>query len=169
MLLRSNMFLCDHFDNVLLKVQCGLRKGFSTQESFIAMLSKWRRNLDKSGSCGDLLNNLSKAFARIVHDFLITKLEARSFTYKALNVTKNSLSDWTHRTKAIDSYCLFLNLLIGVPKGSILVPLLFNVYVCDLFQEIVTSYADDTTPLTKGTNELTVLNDIENKALTLFG
>ena len=87
------MFLCDHFDNVLLKVQCGLRKGFSTQESFIAMLSKWRRNLDKSGSCGDLLNNLSKAFARIVHDFLITKLEARSFTYKALNVTKNSLSD----------------------------------------------------------------------------
>ena len=33
----------------------------------------------------------------------------------------------------------------------------------------MTSYADDTTPLTKGTNELTVLNDIENEALTLFG
>ena len=47
-----------------------------------------------------------------------------------------------------DSYSSFLDLLIGLPQGSV-VPLLFNIYICDLLffveEEIVTSYADDTT------------------------
>ena len=50
-----------------------------------------------------------------------------------------------------DSYSSFLDLLIGVAQGFQLGPLLFDIYICDLFffikQETVTSYADDTTPL----------------------
>ena len=61
-------------------------------------------------------------------------------------------------------------LLIGVPRGSILGPLLFNIYICDIFYLIekstVNSYADDTTHFSKGTS--VVLNDMENKRSNVF-
>ena len=98
----------------------------SGKASVIAMIEKWMWNLDKGGSCDAQWTGLSKAFDCIPHDFLTAKLEASSFTYEALNVIKNRLSDRTDRTKTNDSYSLFLDLLIRVPQGSILDPLLFN-------------------------------------------
>ena len=58
-------------DSILSKAQCGFRKGYSTQYSIIAMIEKWRRNLDQGGICGALFTDLSKAFDCLVHDFLI--------------------------------------------------------------------------------------------------
>ena len=97
------------------------------------MIEKRRQNLDKGCSCATLLTDMSKAFDCILHNFLIAKLEAYGFPYEALNVMKNFLPDRTYKTEMHDSCNLFLNLLIGVPKGSILSPLLFNIYICDLF------------------------------------
>ena len=54
----------------------------------------------------------------IVHDLLVAKLQTYGFTYEAFNVTKNYLSERTHRTKMNDFYGSLLDLLIGVPQGS---------------------------------------------------
>ena len=89
----------EYIDTVLSKVQCGFRKSFSTQYSLIAMIEKWRKNMDKGKSCAALLTDLSKAFDCIVHDFLIAKLEAYGFSYEALKVMYNYLTDRKHRTK----------------------------------------------------------------------
>ena len=128
--------------------------------------------MDKGKSCAVLFTDLSKAFDCIVHNFLIAKLEANGFSYEALKVTYNYLTDGKHRTKVNDSSSDFIDLLLGVLQGSILGPLLFNIYICDLFffveEDNVTSYADDTTPYSNGKNVVTVLENIETKGKEVF-
>ena len=87
----------EHIDTVLSKVQCGFRKGFSTQYSLIAMIEKWRKNMDKGKSCAALLTDLGKDFDCIVHDVLIAKLEACGFSYEALKIMPNYLTDRKHK------------------------------------------------------------------------
>ena len=133
------------------------------------MIEKWRRNLDQGGICGALFTDLSKAFDCFVHDYLLARLEAYGSTYESLKLINSYLTD---RTKVNSSYSSFLDLLIGVPRGPILGPLLFNIYISDLFLFIdddnVASYADDTTPYAMKENTLQVLKEIEDKSACVF-
>ena len=61
---------------LLSKYQCEFRKGYNTQYCLLAMLEKWKSSVDKGGSFGALLANLSKAFGCLSHELLIAKLHA---------------------------------------------------------------------------------------------
>ena len=82
---------------------------------------------------GILLTDLSKAFDCISHDLLIAKLKAYGFSYKSLSLIKNYLSNRYQRTKINNTFSMWLEILYGVPQGFILGPLLFNIYICDIF------------------------------------
>ena len=138
------------FENIFTKYQCGFRKGFSTQQCLLAMLEKWKRSVDNSKMFGALLTDLLKAFDCLDHELLIAKLNAYCFSLTALKLVHNYLSNRKQRTKTNSTYSSFLEIIFGIPQGSILGPLLFNIFLIDLFFIIedsdIASYADDNTP-----------------------
>ena len=80
-----------------------------------------------------ITDRLSKAFDYLSHELLIAKLHAYGFDLPALKLIQSYLSNRKQRTKINATYSSWEEILFGVPQGSILGPLLFNVFLCDLF------------------------------------
>ena len=85
------------------------------------------------GCAGALLTDLSKAFDCISHDLLIAKLAAYGFHFNALRLLHSYLSDRYQRVMVNSNYSSWSGIICGVLQGSILGPLLFNIYLSDLF------------------------------------
>ena len=109
------------------------------------MLEKWKNAVDKGKIFGALLTGLSKAFDSLSHDLLIEKLNAYGFSIPALKLVPSYLSNRKHRTKINNAYSSWEEILFGVPQGSILWPILFSIFLSDLFLTDFASYADDNT------------------------
>ena len=135
------------------------------------MLEKWKRSLDGGKAFGALLTDLSKAFDYLDHELLIAKLNAYGFSLPALRLINDYLFNRRQRTRIGNSFSDWCEAILGVLQGSILGPLLFNIFLADVFLVLkdvdIANFADDNTPF-KSANNIDELIDSLEKASSNF-
>ena len=109
--------------------------------------------------------DLSKASDCVPRNLLIAKLEAYRLKKNALKLVYSYLTNRTQRVEIGSSYSSPKNILIGVPQGSVLGPLLFNIFITDLFymdlESEISNFADDTAIYTCDTSVDVVMIKLE--------
>ena len=89
-----------------------------------------------------------------------------------MRLAQNYLSNRKQRSKINSDFSSWEDILLGIPQGSILGPLLFRIFLCDIFfimnETDFASYADDDTPYVAGNNIEDVIIKLQNASLTLF-
>ena len=159
------------FDFLLSKYQCGIHRGYNAQHCLIILVGKWKKSVDNGGAFGALLTDLSKTFDYLP-ELLIGKLDAYGFDKSSLKLIHSYLSNRKQRVKINDRYSSWSEILFGVPQGSILGPLLFSIFMCDMFYFLedfdIANCADDSTSYCAGKSAEFVVNNLEHSSTILF-
>ena len=126
------------------------RRGHNTATVMIAMRDDIQRTMQRDEVTIAVLADFSKAFDTVSYPTVLRKLYSQGFFKNYLRWVTSYLTGRQQFVQIDDVMCNPTNISFGVPQGSILGPVLFNLYVNDLsetFDSTITShqYADDTT------------------------
>ena len=162
--------ISEYFETVLSKFQCGFQKGYSTQDCLLAMIENCKKALDQGNEYGALLHDLSKSFDCLPHDLIVAKVHAYGFSIDSLKLVNSYLTEHKQRVKINDQFSSWLDIVVGVPQRSILGPLLFNIFLCDmfLFCNDFANFADDNTPYYIGKTPEEVISQLERSSKSIF-
>lgn len=131
--------------------QSGFRKNFSTSTSLVGILNDIRVNEENDRATCVALLDFSRAFDTINHSMLLAKLNYIGVSESGVNFFRDYLRSREACVmvvrQSVKHYSEFTPFDQGVPQGSIVSPLLFSIYVADMYKVIkhatLQQYADD--------------------------
>lgn len=162
--------LVDHLDNnnIICNNQHGFRRGRSTTSAVLTVTDSILRSFDGNKYSLAVFIDLSKAFNMVDHKLLLDKLNLMGVRGVAFDWFKNYL----HQRKQyvnfnnVNSDYKFIER--SVPQGSILGPILFNIYINDIVETVqnvnITLFADDCCIFYSHT-DLNILKELVNSDL----
>jgi hypothetical protein len=156
-----------HFEKYFNEKLSAYRQGTGCEHVIINIVEDWKKALDNDKIVGSLLMDLSKAFDCLPHQLLIAKLKAYGFNLNACKLLASYLSNRKQRVKYYGVTSDWSLTKKGIPQGSVLGPLMYNVFVNDLLFDInesIYNYADDNTIAVIGNNMSDVLGRLESAA-----
>ena len=134
--------------NLFSDCQYGFHKGRSNGDLLAFLTESWSSSCKNFNETFTVGLDISKAFNRVWHKSLISKLSSYGFNPSLCTFISNFLSDRSIAA-AVDDHCSFPKTInSGVPQGSVLPPTLFLLFtndILDLTQCPIHSYTDDTT------------------------
>ena len=99
----------------------------------LRLLEDRREALDKNYYAAAVLMDLSKAFDCLPHDIFLDKLSFYGVSYHSVSLLKSYLTNRKQQIQISSILRGWTDIQKGVPQGSILEPLLFNVFINDIF------------------------------------
>ena len=157
--------------NILCDNQYGFRKGYSTSFALIDLYDKISPALDNNEFAVGIFMDLSKAFDTVNYEILYIKLKHYGYFGTALEWIKSYLSD-RYQLVHFGGYTSSLRpITCGVPQGSILGPLLFQIDINDISSVSsiakLVLFADDTNLFFSGRDPVH-LNNLVNEEIPKF-
>ena len=127
--------------------QHGFTNGRSCLTNLLETFESWTEDVDKGYSVDVIFLDFQKAFDKVPKKRLLQKLSAYGIEGKVLCWIEDFLSDRRMRIMVRGEYSEWVDVISGVPQGSVLGPILFLIYVNDIPEMVncsIKMFADDT-------------------------
>ena len=157
-------------NNILFDFQSGFRQNFSTDTCLIHITDYIKSEISLGRYVGMVLIDLRKAFDTVNHSIMCQKLEAIGFDQSTVAWFKSYLQNRTQLVNVNGVFSDKRNISCGVPQGSVLGPLLFNLYINDMQSSVsckLMLYADDAALIVSHKDYNTVESNLSDNLYSL--